>query len=73
MKKSGMNHGTSEHEGAAWGHGQFANMPQEVKMSSYPKMPYKDLDGIDDTASRISSDAKYNERGDRKGLERGMY
>lgn len=30
-------HGMSEKEGKAWGHGKFANMPTEVKMNEYPK------------------------------------
>ena len=68
-----MNHGTSENEGRAWGHGQYANMPQEARMSQYPKMPHKELGGIDDTKTRLASDAKHAERGDRKSLERGMY
>lgn len=68
-----MEHGTSEHEGKAWGHGKFANMPTEVRMSEYPKMPHKELDGIDDTETRLESDSKHAERGDRKSLERGMY
>lgn len=65
--------GTSDNESRPWGHGEFANMPQEVRMQEYPRMPYKDLDTIDDTAGRISDDAQYNERGERKSLERGMY
>lgn len=65
--------GTSDHESKAWGHGQHANMPQEVKMSAYPKMPHKELDSIDDTEGRLETDAKHAERGDRKSLERGMY
>lgn len=72
MAKADM-HGDSDHEGKAWGHGQFANMPQEVKMDMYPKEAHKELDGINDTATRLAADAKYNERGDRRSLERGMY
>lgn len=68
-----MNYGTSDKPAAAWGHGQYANMPQEVRMSEYPKMPHKELNGIDDTETRLRSDAKHAERGDRKSLERGMY
>lgn len=68
-----MNHGMSENEGKPWGHGQFANMPQEVNMSQYPKVPNKALPEIDDTAGRLASDAKHAERGERKTLERGMY
>lgn len=65
--------GTSEHEGRAWGHGEYANLPQDVRMSVYPKMPYKDLDGIDDTEGRLETDAKQSERGHRANLDRGMY
>lgn len=65
--------GTSENESGAWGKGNFANMPQEVKMKAYPKMPYKDLDGIDDTEGRLATDAKHAERGERRNLDRGMY
>lgn len=65
--------GTSDNESKPWGHGQFANMPQEVRMQAYPKMPHRELDTIDDTEGRIQDDEKYNERGDRKNLERGMY
>ena len=71
--KDKLNHGTSENEGKAWGHGKYANMPQEVKMSEYPKMPHKELGGIDDTESRLEDDAKQEERGNRKDLSRGMY
>lgn len=30
-------HGVSEREGRAWGHGEFANMPKKTKMDMYPK------------------------------------
>ncbi len=75
MKRQGdpMVGGTSGHEGKAWGHGEFANMPKEVKMKEYPKMPYKDLDNIDDTEGRLEDDAQHAERGERKNLDRGMY
>lgn len=36
MKKA-MTYGTSEHEGKAWGRGEYANMPQDVKKDMYPK------------------------------------
>ncbi len=65
--------GTSENESRPWGHGQYANMPQEVRMQMYPKEPHKELGGLDDTAGRLSTDAKHAERGDRKSLDRGMY
>jgi hypothetical protein len=65
--------GTSEHEGKPWGQGNFANMPQDVRMQSYPKMPYKELDTIDDTEGRLETDAKQAEKGQRKNLDRGMY
>ena len=65
--------GESERESKPWGHGNFANLPQEPKMDMYPKMPYKDLDGIDDTEGRLETDASHSERGHRKSLDRGMY
>ncbi len=68
-----MSHGTSDHESKPWGHGKHANMPQEVVMKEYPKMPHKELDGIDDTAGRLAEDAKNAEKGDRRSLDRGMY
>lgn len=74
MKKDKqMSHGTSEHEGRPWGAGSFANMPQEVMMKEYPKMPHKELGGIDDTAGRLASDAQNAEKADRRSLDRGMY
>jgi hypothetical protein len=65
--------GTSDHESKPWGHGNYANMPQEVRMQEYPKRPYKDLDSIDDTAGRIETDDRHAERGERHNLDRGMY
>lgn len=65
--------GTSEKEGKAWGNGSFANMPQEVKMKDYPKRSYHEMPSIDDTSGRLMDDDRYNERGDRRGLDRGMY
>ena len=75
MKKSNrqMSHGTSENEAKPWGGGSFANMPQEAVMKEYPKMPYKEMPGIDDTAGRLASDAKDSEKADRRGMDRGMY
>ena len=47
------------------GHGQFANMPQEVEMKEWPKYPRpseKEIDdtivGIDEVVSRSSSKRK---------------
>lgn len=65
--------GTSEKEGMPWGHGQYANMPQEVRMQDYPKMAYMKMDTLDDTEGRLEMDAKNARNGDRKNLERGMY
>lgn len=55
-------HGTSEREGSAMGHGDFANMPQSVTFKAYPKaheMGPGDLDdtitGIDMSTGRASS------------------
>ena len=65
--------GTSENESGAWGKGQFANMPQEVKMKAYPKMGYGAKDSIDDTEGRLENDDKDAMKGERKNLSRGMY
>ena len=63
----------SEKEGKAWGHGEHANMPTEVKMESYSSNPNRNMPVIDDTDTRLMEDAKNNEKADRRGLERGMY
>jgi hypothetical protein len=65
--------GESEREGRPWGHGEYANMPQEVKMEAYPKMAYRDMPVLDDTEGRLETDAKAAERGFRRNLDRGMY
>lgn len=46
-------HGDSEKEGAAWGHGKFANMPTDVKMNSYPKANEFGPSNLDDTMTEI--------------------
>lgn len=51
MKKASM-HGTSEHEGKAWGRGEHANMPKEVQMKDYPKNRGRS-DSLDDTMKEI--------------------
>jgi hypothetical protein len=48
-----VGHGVSEAEGAPMGHGQFANMPQGVHMSIYPKAPAQRGNVLDDTMSGI--------------------
>jgi hypothetical protein len=79
MKKMGKHHsdpmvgGTSDKQSKPWGQGNYANMPQEVRMQEYPKRPYRDLDGIDDTAGRIETDDRQAEVGERRNLDRGMY
>lgn len=62
-----------EKEERAWGHGEHANMPQEVKMSYYPKDTYHADEKIDDTDRRIESDEKQAGHGFRRSLDRGMY
>lgn len=52
MAKASM-HGESEKEGRAWGHGEFANMPKEVKMDRYPKAHEEGPTVEDDTMTRI--------------------
>ncbi len=46
-------HGNSEKEGKAMGKGQFANMPQEVKMQAYPKANQFGPSDLDDTMTGI--------------------
>lgn len=65
--------GESEREGRPWGHGEFANMPQEVRMSEYPKMAREVEHVIDDTEGRLETDAKQARVGERRNLNRGMY
>lgn len=55
-EKMASHHGTSEHESAAWGHGQMANMPQDVKMPHYPKAHEMGPGMEDDTISRIDAE-----------------
>ena len=58
MKKA-MHHGDpivggeSEDEGRVYGQGEFANMPQEVKMKSYPKAYEYGPDVLDDTMGTV--------------------
>lgn len=49
-------HGASEKEGKAWGHGQFANMPHDVKMDMYPKAKEFGPGVEDDTMTRIDAE-----------------
>ena len=46
-------HGDSEREGKAWGHGKFANMPTDVKMDMYPKASEFGAGNLDDTMTHI--------------------
>ena len=65
--------GESEGEGKAWGHGQHANMPQDVHMQEMAGTPHFMEEKIDDTARRIDEDSKQSIKGERKGYNRGMY
>ncbi len=60
MKKKGgfspVGHGESEREGRAVGHGNFANMPTEVSMKSYPKAHEYGPTVENDTISRIDDE-----------------
>lgn len=73
MAKGILGKGTSENEGNAWGKGEFANMPKESVMKQYPAMTSYMDGGLDDTITRLESDAKQVKRGERKNLDRGMY
>jgi hypothetical protein len=46
-------HGESEREGRAWGHGEFANMPQEQQMKVYPRDAHHGSAPEDDTMTDI--------------------
>jgi hypothetical protein len=71
--KTASSHGTSENEGKAWGHGQFANMPSEVMMKAYPK-PGMSTDGhLDDTIVRLDGDSMDARKKKNKTLSKGMY
>ncbi len=52
MAKADM-HGSSENEKKAWGKGEFANMPKEVKMDMYPKANEFGPGNLDDTMTEI--------------------
>lgn len=52
MAKASM-HGNSEREGKAWGQGEFANMPKEVKMNPYAKANQFGPGDLDDTMTGI--------------------
>lgn len=65
MSKKASMHGSSEKEGKAWGHGSFANMPQEVSMKPYAKnktlkepMENDTMTRIDDEIGRSDSKAR---------------
>lgn len=45
--------GVSEDEGRVMGHGEFANMPQQVHMRPYPKSHEYGPDILDDTMGHI--------------------
>lgn len=45
--------GESEAEGRTWGKGEFANMPQDVKMKIYPKAAEYGPDVLDDTMGTV--------------------
>jgi hypothetical protein len=67
-KKTVSSHGNSENEEKAWGRGEFANMPKDVKMKPYPKNKgYSDM-GEDDTITRIDGEIGRMEGKARKNL-----
>jgi hypothetical protein len=55
MAKADM-HGSSENESKAWGKGEFANMPKEVKMNMYPKSHQFGPGMEDDTMTRVDAE-----------------
>lgn len=68
-----VSHGTSENEGRAWGHGEYANMPKEVVMASYPKGGYSTDPHLDDTIQRLDSDSMDAEHIVMRQKHRSMY
>lgn len=65
-------HGSSEHEGKAWGHGSHANMPQDVHMQEVPKHQHHQTHALNDTMSRLDKDAKAAGKA-HKSMDKGMY
>lgn len=72
-KKKASHHGTSENEGKAWGHGEFANMPSKPVMQSYPKGGYSTDGHLDDTIGRLDSDSENAEGIVKRQKHRSMY
>lgn len=52
-RSHGVERGMSEDEGAPWGHGQFANMPKDVEVESYPHVHEGREKSLDDTIRGI--------------------
>lgn len=48
--------GESEAEGKYWGKGEYANMPQDVKMKMYPKAHEFGPGVLDDTMGNIDKE-----------------
>lgn len=65
MAKADM-HGKSEKEGRAWGHGEHANMPKQMKMDTYPKGHAEGPSVEDDTMTRIDAENSRAESKSRK-------
>lgn len=61
MKRKASMHGFSEKEGKAWGHGNFANMPQDVEMKPYSKAHMMKEPLEDDTMTRIDAEVARSE------------
>ncbi len=57
MAKADM-HGSSEMEGRAWGMGEHANMPKEMRMDMYPKANEAGPDVENDTMTRVDMENK---------------
>lgn len=53
MAKKASMHGNSEREGKAWGKGEHANMPKDIKMDMYPKANEYGPSDLDDTMTEI--------------------
>jgi len=61
-------YGMSEKESKPWGSGQFANMPQEAKMASYPKAHQEGPTVENDTMTRLDAEGQRSQKQSRKNM-----
>lgn len=61
-------YGVSEKEGKAWGRGEFANMPKDVKMQAYPRGKNYRGGVLNDTITGIDEVSRVSENKAQKNL-----